>query len=93
MQVLSINSWLTALFGVILPFKDKTQIQKKLTIEKLSKSSLGRCTKFGQASSNDEQKNNTFVNFAFCMGFPNLIRMTSSAENIDLARKRKLIPK
>ena len=29
---------------------------KKVTIEKLSKSGLGRCTKFGEASSNDEQK-------------------------------------
>ena len=35
-------------------------------------------------------KNNTFVEFAFYMGFPDLIRVTSSAENIDLARKRKL---
>ena len=34
---------------------------------------------------------NTFVNFAFYMGFPDLIRVTSSAENIDLARKRKLV--
>ena len=33
-------------------------------------------------------KNNTFVEFAFYMGFPDLIRVTSSAENIDLARKK-----
>ena len=32
-------------------------------------------------------KNNTFINFAFHMGFPDLIRVMSSAENIDLARK------
>ena len=30
-------SWLTTLFGAILPFEDKTQIQKKLTIKMLSK--------------------------------------------------------
>ena len=29
---------------------------KKLTIKKLSESGLGRCTKFGQANSNDERK-------------------------------------
>ena len=38
-------------------------------------------------------KNNIFVDFAFCMGFPDLIWVTSSAENIDLAKKRKLEPK
>ena len=53
------NSKQAVLFGIILPFKDITQIQKKVTIEKLSKSGLRRCTKFGEASSNDEQKNNT----------------------------------
>ena len=36
---------------------------------------------------------NTFVNFAFYMGLPDLIQMTSSAENFDLARERKLGPK
>ena len=36
---------------------------------------------------------NTFVKFAFYMRFPDLIRVTSSAENINLARKRKLGPK
>ena len=34
--------------------KQKTN-SKKVTTEKLSKSSLGRCTKFGEASSNDEK--------------------------------------
>ena len=63
---------------------------KKLTIGKLSKSGLRRHTKFGQAHSNDEQKNNTFIDFAFHIEFPELIWVTSSAENIDLARKRKL---
>ena len=29
---------------------------KRLMIDKLSKSGLGRCTKFGQAGSNNEQK-------------------------------------
>ena len=45
------------------------------------------CTKFGQACSNDEPKNNTFVDFAFYIGFLNLIWVTSSAENIDLPEK------
>ena len=39
------------------------------------------------------QTTNTFVDFAFYMGFLDLIRVASSAENIDLARKRKLGPK
>ena len=38
-------------------------------------------------------KNNTFFEFAFYMGFPDLMWVTSSAENIDLARKGKLGPK
>ena len=41
------NSKQAVLFGVILPFKDITQIQKKVTIEILSKSGIRRCTKFG----------------------------------------------
>ena len=49
-------SWLTGLFGAILPPKDKTQTQKNLRIEKLSESGIGRCTKFGRAHSNDVQK-------------------------------------
>ena len=38
-------------------------------------------------------KNNTFIDFAFYIGFPNLIWVTSSAENIHLARRRNLGPK
>ena len=79
---------LTALFRVIFPFKDKTQIQKKLTIGKLFKSGLRMCTKFGQACSNNEQKI-TLADVAFFIGFLDIIWVTSSAENIDLARKRK----
>ena len=75
------------------PIQGQNTNSKKLAIEKLSESGLRKCRKFGQAHSNDERKNNTFVNFAFYMGFPDLIRVTSSAENIDLARKRKLGPK
>ena len=82
-------SWLTALFGVILPFKDKNINSKKLMIDKLSESSLKRCTKFGQARSNNERKITLSLIFAFYIGFPDLIRMTSSAKIIDLARKRK----
>ena len=47
---------LTALFGAILPFKDKTGKFKTFTIEKLSKIGLRRCTKFGQANLNDGGK-------------------------------------
>ena len=36
------SSWLTALFGVILPQRQNTNSQKMMT-EKLSKSGLGRC--------------------------------------------------
>ena len=64
---------------------------KKLMIKKSSKSSLRRCTKFGQAHLNDV-RNNTFTDFAFYIGFLGLIWVTSSAENIHLARKGKLIP-
>ena len=35
------------------PIQRQNTNSKKLTIEKLSKSGLGRCTKFGQVSSND----------------------------------------
>ena len=68
------------------PIQRQNRNSKKLTIENLSKSDLRRCTKFGQA-------NKTFFNFVFYMGFPDLIRVTSSAKNIDMARKRKQRPK
>ena len=67
------------------PIQRQNTNLRKLTIEKLPMSGLRRCTKFGQPHSNDEQKNNTYVHFAFYMGFPDLIRVTSSAENIDMA--------
>ena len=38
------------------PIQRQNTNSKKLTIEKLSKSGLIRCTKFGRAHSNDEQK-------------------------------------
>ena len=38
------------------PIQRENTNSKKVTIEKLSKSGLGRCTKFDEASSNDEQK-------------------------------------
>ena len=60
---------------------------KKLTIEILSNSGVRRCAKFGQAHSNNEQKI-TLVDFAFYMGVPDLIWVTSSDENIDLAKKK-----
>ena len=44
------------LFGGHPPIQRHNTNQKKLTIEKLSKSGLRRCTKFGQAYSNNEQK-------------------------------------
>ena len=37
------------------PIQRQNTNSRKVTIEKLSKSGLGRCTKFGKASSNDEQ--------------------------------------
>ena len=37
-------------------------------------------------------KHNTFVDFAFYVGFPDLVWLSSLAENIDLTRKRKLGP-
>ena len=74
------------------PIQRQNTNSKKLMTEKLFESSLGRCTKFGQAHSNDERKN-TFIDFAFYMGFPDLIWVTSSAENISLTRKRKIGPK
>ena len=38
------------------PIQRQNTNSKKLMIKKLSKSGLGRCTKFGQANSNDERK-------------------------------------
>ena len=75
-----------------LPIRRQNTNSKKLTIKKLSKSGLRRFIKFGQAHSNDERKITLPLNLHFTVGFPDLIRVTSSAENIDLARKRKLGP-
>ena len=61
------------------PIERQNTNSKKLTIEKFFESSLKRCTKFGQAHSNNERKN-TFIDFAFYMVFPDLIWVTSSAE-------------
>ena len=58
--------------------------------EELSKSGL---TKFGQASSNNEQNIIFSLIFAFYKLFLDLKWMTASAENIVLAIKRKLGPK
>ena len=38
------------------PIQRQKTNSKELTIKKLSESGLGRCTKFGQANSNDERK-------------------------------------
>ena len=76
-----------------LPIQRQNTNSKKLTIKKLSKSGLRRFVKFGEAHSNDERKITLSLVFAFYMGFTDLILVTSSAENIDLARKRKLGPK
>ena len=38
------------------PIQRQNTNSKKLMIKKLSKSGLGRCTKFGQANSNDKRK-------------------------------------
>ena len=38
------------------PIQGQNTTSKKLMIKKLSESGLGRCTKFGQANSNDERK-------------------------------------
>ena len=45
--VLNSNSWLTALFRAIFLFRNKTEIQKKLTQQKLSENGLSRYTGFG----------------------------------------------
>ena len=42
---------------------------KKLTIEKLSKSGLRRCTKFGQAHKNDELKITLSLILHFILAF------------------------
>ena len=41
------------------PIQRQNTNSKKVTIEKLSKSGLGRCTKFGQATVQRMNKNNT----------------------------------
>ena len=35
-----------------------------------------------------EKYHKTFVDLAFCMGFPDLIWVTSSTQNISVAKKR-----
>ena len=50
------SSCLTVLFGGHSPIQRQKTNSKMVTTEKLSKSGLGRCAKFGEASSNDEQK-------------------------------------
>ena len=50
------------------PVQRQNRNSKKLIVEKLCKSGLRRCTKFGQAHSNDERKI-TLVDFAFYMDF------------------------
>ena len=34
------------------------------------------------------KKNKKFVDLVFCMGFPDLIWMTSSTQNINVAKKQ-----
>ena len=65
---------------------------QKLTIKRLSKISLKRCTRFCQAHSSDEQNITLFIDFAFYIGFLDLTWVMSSAGNIDLVKKRKLGP-
>ena len=66
---------------------------KKLTIEKFSKSGLQEVYKVWSSPFKRCTKNHTFMDFAFYIGFPDLIWVTSSARNIDLVRKRNLGPK
>ena len=83
----------SAVWGNPLPFKKQNTNSKELTIEKLSKSGLRRCTKFGQAHSNDERKITLSLILHFILAVQDLIWVTSSAENIDKVRKVKLGPK
>ena len=52
-----------------LPNQRQNTNSKKLTIEKLSKSGLKRCTKFGQAHSNDERKMTLSLILHFILDF------------------------
>ena len=47
----------------------KKRIKKKLTTEKLSKSGLRRCKKFGHAHSNDERKMTLSLILHFILDF------------------------
>ena len=51
------------------PIQRQNTNSKKLTIEKLYKSSFRRCTKFGQAHSNDEQKITFLLILHFILDF------------------------
>ena len=53
------------------PIQRKNTNSKKLTIEKLSKSGLRRCAKFGQAHSNNERKTtlSLILHFIWISGF------------------------
>ena len=62
--------------------------------KKLSESNLRRCTNTSLVKLIQMMNENaTYGDFAFYMGLPDLLFVTSSAENIYLARKRKVGPK
>ena len=75
--------------GWCSPIQRQTQIQKSC----LRAISEAAQIKVWSSSFKWWTKNTTFVDFAFYMGFPDLIWVTSSAENIYLATKRKVGPK
>ena len=71
------------------PIQRQNTNSKTLTIEKLSRRGLRRYTKFGQAHLNEERKITLWLILHFIMGFMDLIWVTSSAENIYLAKKER----
>ena len=70
-----------------LPIQKQNKNSKKLTQQMLSESGLSRYTTFGRAYLSDKE-NETFVDLAFYIGFPDLITMTSSTQNIMLEKKQ-----
>ena len=74
------------------PIQRQNTNSKKLTIENCLRAVSEGIQSLVKLIQMMNEKN-TFTDFAFYMGFSDLIWVTSSAENISLAKNRKIGPK
>ena len=84
---MQVDSWLTTLFGSFSHSKIKHKLKKSRQLKSCLKAVL-KVYKIWSTSFKRKMKNNIFIDCTFYMGFTDLIWVTSSAENIDLARNR-----